>query len=183
MFITATVIRTISLAAVVIPAIGAAQQPTTNTSPSVSVVQMGEAKITTSGYPWTPLAGVIVEIQAPVGETITCDRSSVTAKTRDGKTVPAAVLFVTAGSDNFEGKAMANTQMAGLGITVAKETFQAYTSMMTMAMILEEGGGGKYTFRKAGILKIGFLFREDIEKLASISVANREVKLILDAKP
>lgn len=141
------------------------------------VVHAGDARITTNGYAWSPLAGVIVEMDGASGGKLAFDASSVTAMTRDGKKVSASVMFVAAGAGIVTAAATGPLNTAGLSIMIGEKTFAAYASMITMAAMIEKGGGVEYTFKNGGKLEMGFLFRESAGDLATLSVTGHELAL------
>ena len=143
----------------------------------VRFVRSDEAKV--KAYEGKPLTGVIVEIKASIpGSVIRLEASSVTAKSSDDKLLQPIVMFIAGGDDDIvEGVTLDKTSLAGWEIGIGKDKFKAYGSMEKMAVILEKGGGIKYTFKRGGVIQFGFIFPYSLENLSSVSILGKSSKL------
>jgi len=149
---------------------------------AVRLIHFGHAAIEPieEGYQGKPLTGVIVEITSSAPNAVArLEGSSVAAQSTDGKPIPAVAMFIAGGDEDvIKGTVIGGTSLAGWNITIGKDKFEAWGSPAKMVVLLKSGGGGvEYTFEKKGILKIGFIFPEGLEKLKNVSLLGKTLKL------
>lgn len=152
-----------------------AQEPV----PSSEGYSVRPVELSTASYSGFAGSGLILEIEnTEPGLELVIDAASVKLKTRDGALhSPVLMFYVNILRGQVEPVSIAGTQLQGVTIRIGKTSYKAYTSMATMAVNLESGGGMKYVFKEPSVFQIAFVFSVDEADMAGLDFLTRSVDL------
>jgi hypothetical protein len=160
-----------------------AQVVQTAPAPPFAVRLIEVAEASASGLGASAASGVILEIEnAEPGLALTLDTISVTVKTTSGAVYhPSLMFYVNILKGRVEPSSIAGTQLQGKTIQVGDTKYEAFSSMATMAVAMQEGGGMMYTFEDLAVLQLGFVFPVARASLASLDFVKQPISLTRSA--
>lgn len=141
------------------------------------VVELAPAN--TSGFEGKPLSGLILEIESvqPALELV-MDGTSIRIKGKDGAAQSPILMFpVGIAKGKVEPSSIEGTVLQGKEVSIGDVRYKAYTSMATMAVNMEEGGGMKYTFVEPSVFRIAFVFPVDEAAIVGLELLGQSIDL------
>lgn len=144
---------------------------------AVRLVEVGDA--TASGLRGSAASGVILELEnRDAGLELTLDTASVRFRTTSGATYPPSFLFFIAIlKGTVEPSSLAGTQLQGKTIRIGDKSYEAFKSMATMAVAMQNGVGIKYIFRDLAILQLGFVLPVARDSLVGMDIGTQSIDL------
>ncbi|OGD23989.1 MAG: hypothetical protein A2Y69_11330 [Candidatus Aminicenantes bacterium RBG_13_59_9] len=157
----------------------AAQQTQTAALPPYTVLPIELSSASCSGFEGKPLSGLILQIEnAQPDLELVMDASSIKIKTLDGGWhSPVLMFYVNILKGKVEPESIERTVLHGKEIQIGDTRYKAYTSMQTMAVNMEEGGGIKYIFKEISVFQLAFVFPVNPESIVSLDFLGQSIDL------